>query len=106
MFVCDNCGSEFESPKLRMEDMGEYWGAPAWEPWGICPSCGSEEIEEEDYCPMCDSCYPANGRNYCDSCFTIVNDKFQSFINELASDWKFKRDNIIEVITDIIEAEA
>ena len=103
MYVCDNCGSEFESPKLSWESMGEYWGAPAWEPWGTCPNCGSDEIEEENHCPMCGEYYPSNGRDYCETCFTVVSEAFQRAINELAEDWKFKKEDIKEVLYDLVD---
>ena len=103
MYVCNDCGAEFEYPKLSMEHIGEYWGAPAWELWGSCPNCGGDEIEEESYCPMCDGYYPPNGRRYCDTCVSIVSEAFQKTINELAKDWSFEKEDIIEVLTDLIE---
>lgn len=104
MYICNDCGAEFETPKLKRESLGEYWGAPAWEPWGACPNCGSDEIEAEDHCDMCGEDYKPNGRRYCDNCKTIVNEAFQGLINDMAK-YSFKREDVIEVLTDLIEEE-
>lgn len=103
MYVCNDCGAEFESPKLDRERLGEYWGQPAWETWGSCPGCGSDDIEMEETCPMCKEEFIPNGKRYCDTCITVVNEAFQATINELAKDWEFNKDDIVEVITDLIE---
>lgn len=104
MYICNDCGSEFEYPKLQRDRLGEYWGKPFYEPWGACPNCGSEEIETEDKCCMCGEDYKPNGRRYCETCKTVVNEAFQSLINDMAR-WSFKRDDVIEVLTDLIEEE-
>ena len=103
MYICNDCGAEFESPKLQMERIGEYWGQPAWEPWGSCPGCGSDDIEMESTCPMCGEEYKPNDKRYCDTCFTVVSEAFRKTINELAKDWKFKKENIKEVLYDLID---
>ena len=101
MYICNDCGSEFEDPKLERERLGEYWGAPAWETWGVCPSCGSTEIEMEDTCPMCNEHYKPNGNNFCDTCITIVSEAFQKTINDLSKE--FKKEHIIEIMEDLID---
>lgn len=46
MWKCEDCGKTFEDPRYYDECVGEYWGAPAYETWAICPYCESTEIEE------------------------------------------------------------
>lgn len=51
MYKCNDCGYEFEHPGSYQENMGEFWGMPAYETVYVCPDCRSddyEEIEEED----------------------------------------------------------
>lgn len=53
MFVCLECGAEFEEPKTEYENQGEYFGAPAWEAFGACPCCGSTDYDEARRCDRC-----------------------------------------------------
>lgn len=47
-FRCNNCGCEFDEPKRVKESRGEFWGAPAYETMYCCPSCGSDDLEEQE----------------------------------------------------------
>lgn len=51
MYMCE-CGEIFDEPKSRKEIIGEYQGAPAWDSFGVCPCCDSEEITEVNLCPI------------------------------------------------------
>ena len=53
MFVCLDCGAEFETPATEYENQGEYFGAPAWEAYGVCPCCGSTDYDEARRCDRC-----------------------------------------------------
>jgi RNA polymerase subunit RPABC4/transcription elongation factor Spt4 len=48
MIKCYNCGSVFDEDELehREENVGEFWGAPAYMKVDICPHCGSDEIDD------------------------------------------------------------
>lgn len=46
MFRCNECGKEFEEPKVVPEYRGEFWGSPAYEDEYYCPHCGSDDYEE------------------------------------------------------------
>lgn len=49
MFVCTDCGNEFEEPKKHVERHGFTY--PPYEEWWGCPVCGGnyeEKKEEED----------------------------------------------------------
>lgn len=47
LWICNECGEKFTA-----EDSGtyterhEFWGAPCYETFMVCPACGSEFIEE------------------------------------------------------------
>ncbi len=50
MYKCGECDKTFNWPKIITECVGECWGLPYHETYGICPHCGSAEIEEvEEY---------------------------------------------------------
>lgn len=55
MYKCNECGCEFEEPRVFQDYRGEFWGVPAYETMWVCPCCESEdydeieENEEEDY---------------------------------------------------------
>lgn len=46
MFRCNECGTEFEEPKVVSEYRGEFWGFPAYEDEYYCPHCCSDDYEE------------------------------------------------------------
>jgi len=52
---CENCGWVGSDADLgtHREHRGEFWGAPAWETWSVCPCCGSEEYGEAYECEDC-----------------------------------------------------
>lgn len=58
MIRCVNCGESFDDEEIhtRSECVGEFWGSPAYMNVSVCPSCGSDDLEElED--PL-DDIYP------------------------------------------------
>lgn len=46
MFQCNECESLFYEPDTYRECMGEFWGMPAYEEFGCCPVCKSDNYEE------------------------------------------------------------
>jgi len=50
MIKCSDCGARFEDyeTRTRLEYISEFWGSPAYAEISVCPSCGSDEIEETD----------------------------------------------------------
>ena len=48
IYKCDNCGRVFtdEQADTRKECVGEFWGAPAYKEYLVCPDCKSDEIDE------------------------------------------------------------
>lgn len=48
MFRCNDCENEFFEPDTYKELIGEFWGMPAYETFGCCPVCKSDDFEEVD----------------------------------------------------------
>ena len=48
MMKCWNCGHVFDSTEAITirENMGEFWGAPAYEDWNGCPKCRQTDLAE------------------------------------------------------------
>ena len=48
MLICNDCGEIFDDDDLesRSECVGEFWGSPAYDSYGVCPYCGSDDYEE------------------------------------------------------------
>lgn len=46
MFKCNCCGRTFDEPDSYTENVGEFWGAPAYEEFSCCPYCGDDCFEE------------------------------------------------------------
>jgi Zn finger protein HypA/HybF involved in hydrogenase expression len=49
MFICNDCTGVFEYPKLYIECIGECWGTTVYETLPICPYCGSDDIDVDEY---------------------------------------------------------
>ena len=46
-YKCDDCGEIFDEENCgtRHECVGEFWGAPAYKDFMVCPNCDSEYID-------------------------------------------------------------
>lgn len=51
-FKCCDCDKEFteDEAEYRSENIGEFWGAPAYTNVLICPFCGSDEVDNFSDC--------------------------------------------------------
>ena len=47
MFLCNECGEEFDAPEYYIEYHGDA-SAPG-ERWAVCPRCGDTDFEEIIY---------------------------------------------------------
>lgn len=47
-YKCNDCEAEFDGPREYSERVGEFWGAPAYETFCVCPECGSEDFDESE----------------------------------------------------------
>lgn len=46
-YVCIDCGREFNEPKVVSENVGDFWGAPAYETFYYCPFCGGDVVDSD-----------------------------------------------------------
>lgn len=44
-YKCNDCGCVFtdEEAGTRTENVGEFWGAPAYKDFIVCPRCDSDD---------------------------------------------------------------
>ena len=85
MYVCQECNNVFsdEESRTRLEDMGEYFGSPSGREYLVCPSCGSNDIEEAKKCELCEEWVHTesyDGEHYCDECVEYIKKKFGDLI--------------------------
>ena len=46
MYKCNDCEAEFEYPAVEKEYMGMCGEQPAYQEFGYCPECGSDDFYE------------------------------------------------------------
>lgn len=85
MYVCNECNNIFseEESRTRFEDMGECFGSPSGREYLVCPSCGSDDVEEAKKCEICEEWGHAesyDGKQYCDECLGYIKKKFGDLI--------------------------
>ncbi len=53
--ICKNCGAVIDENELKSvsEEVGEYWGSPAYATYSVCPCCDCEDLEEATECECC-----------------------------------------------------
>jgi rubrerythrin len=73
MFICNDCESVFETPKVIVE-RHPYGDGFAGEEWGACPHCRSTEISEAKKCSHCGEWVAeTNSDGLCDICEDDLN---------------------------------
>ena len=101
MYYCQNCGAEFERPDRCREDIGEYMGRTAYEDFYVCPSCGSDDVDEMMKCELCGEYVPAHKmaagvrRDVCEECCReleevaarVLHDALEPESFEIISEW-------------------
>ena len=78
MFICKDCGSVFECPDYTEENVGEYWGQPAFQAIDLCPYCHCDEFEEARKCEICGEWKPEDDME-CDVCYDCMNEHKYDF---------------------------
>lgn len=53
MYKCLECGFVFDEPETYRENVGECWGAPAYQDYDGCPMCKCEGFEKLTACELC-----------------------------------------------------
>lgn len=52
MYRCENCGAEFETPKI-IKEAHPYGESYAYEEWYTCPHCEDTDMIELHHCKDC-----------------------------------------------------
>ena len=52
MYRCENCGAEFETPKI-IKESHPYGASYAYEEWYACPHCEDTDMIELHHCKDC-----------------------------------------------------
>lgn len=81
MWICKDCGERFNNPATR----AEYRGEGAYEYYGCCPSCESENYEETAICAECGKEVGESEltEGLCADCEKAVQDKVTSLFRSL-----------------------
>lgn len=74
IFICNHCERVFDD-----EDMGVY-EEPHGEETGVCPYCGSEDIEEALRCELCGEAHLPDELHdgWCDDCIAEYNNDIET----------------------------
>ena len=73
IFICLDCGKQFDKPITYYNEILEHFGTPCQESHEGCPECGSD-YDESVSCDACGGLYPRcdlsiiAGKSLCVSC--------------------------------------
>lgn len=81
MFICLDCHNTFDTPITLSEKMGEYMGVPAWDYYGACPYCHSDQIDTLGKCDICGE--EIEDGLICQACAEKVGDMAHEFLNKV-----------------------
>ena len=101
MYICKDCESTFDKPDTYRENVGEYWGTPAYQTFGCCPYCKSGEYEEMKRCKSCGEYHVEDG-DYCDQCLSDVKGIVESAISNIQEALNTDRDTAIDIMYQVI----
>ena len=68
MYICEDCGSVFDEPKIVYE-RHPYGMGYATEAFGICPHCKSSNFDTAKRCSRCDEYVAELHDELCDICY-------------------------------------
>lgn len=102
MFKCNDCKEMFDTPEIRSENMGEFWGTPAYEQYGVCPICGSDDFDEMKKCPVSGE-YMDSSEDYAKGVIEWGEDLFSRMIKHVQDTWQCDYKSAKEFLGDIME---
>ena len=101
-YICGECGRTFDEPIKSREQIGEFWGTPAYSDFYTCPYCGSEAVDEAGECPVCGE--PIQSEiDFCDGCRNFVNKAVSDFIKQVQDYLRTDRKTALELILNDLE---
>lgn len=68
MFICNECGEIFETPKI-IEEHHPYGMGYAVEEWAVCPHCEETDFQEARQCTQCGEYVAELEDGLCDVCY-------------------------------------
>lgn len=71
-FICDNCATIFNEVEAGGRPATLEDGVEPWTRIMVCPTCGDDNIELADVCPLCGKPHAPTETTYCDGCFNYV----------------------------------
>lgn len=107
MYYCAECGNEFREPIIMEEKTGVYApdGIPeTWE-YEVCPSCGSENIDQRELCEVCRIRPRAKCSDYCSECKKIIATGVFAFLKRYAAETDAKIKDVYKCFEEVIEEE-
>lgn len=106
MYYCNNCGSINEGMPKKETMLPEVKGEqPAsYLVYDVCANCGSEDIEEAEYCGACKSYFKAEGYGYgCTDCRDKIARGFNNIKDYFIATYNAKPEDVEEVMTSVYE---
>lgn len=101
MYYCSECGEIFDEPKRAKDGRGEYWGAPCYEVYGVCPECGSDEIGEARRCQACGE-WISGDDEFCENCMKEAEVQTEVLIGDLVKSLDAERKDVIYLLNEIL----
>ena len=68
MYICNNCGTVFETPDTH-EEQHPYGMTSATEHWYVCPYCADTDFSEAKKCERCGEYVAELEDGLCDVCY-------------------------------------
>ena len=97
-YKCNECGYEFEEPRIVRESRGEYWGAPAYEDYPVCPACGGDFVEMH----KC-ACGEWTTDRFCTGCMSTAKIMLVQLFEKLENDRGFYYSDAVDLAVDAME---
>lgn len=80
MYICNNCGCEFEIEEAKVLYETHGFDSPPFEKITVCPNCESDDFDEALYCDCCGEPISKTAKHYettvgdifCEDCIIIA----------------------------------
>lgn len=103
MYYCRECDSFIEGKVVS----GGYESVDP--PYLVCEICGSDDLEDANRCQACGDYYPTyqegSSIDYCQNCIEFARDRYSALVDNIASEFNFKRNEAIDLIQSFIEED-
>lgn len=100
MYRCEDCGRFFDEPIIVHDDpsaSGVSLTSGYYTDW-YCPHCGSDHVEEADYCKSCGEPVES-GKTLCENC----RENLAYILKQTAEDLNLTQDMLEDAICELFE---